>query len=137
MTMPTRVPNSLCVGAAVLGLCAAVAASLPVTAQAAFSSVYQVKQAPAGSPVGTATMKVLGAADVPVSITYRINGGPQQTESNVSLPWEKSYPVYDEVETSVTADAGDAALSCTITMDGMLAAFKTEARPTCSFAYYG
>lgn len=137
MTMSTRVPKSLRVGAAVLGLCAAVAVGSPVTAQAAFSSVYQVKRAPAGSPVGTATMKVLGTADVPVSITYRINGGPQQTESNVSLPWEKSYPVYDEVETSVTADAGDAALSCTITMDGMLAAFKTEARPTCSFAYYG
>ncbi|PQM50181.1 hypothetical protein C5U48_21730 [Mycolicibacter virginiensis] len=82
-------------------------------------------------------MKVLGSADGPVSISYRINGGPQQTESNVTLPWEKNYPVYDEVETSVTADAGDATLSCTITMDGMLAAFKTEARPTCSFAYYG
>jgi|GEM_PF-2503447 len=137
MTMRAGVLRSVRVGATVLGLCATVAAGPPVTAQAAFSAVHQVKRAPAGSPVGTATMKVLGSADVPVSISYRINGGPQQTESDVTLPWEKSYPVYDEVETSVTADAGDAALSCTITMDGMLAAFKTEARPTCSFAYYG
>ncbi|MGV0750273.1 hypothetical protein [Mycolicibacter minnesotensis] len=136
MTMPTGVLRSVRFAATVLGLCAAVAAGSPVTAQAGFSAA-QVKRAPAGSPVGTATMTVLGSADGPISISYRINGGPQQTESNVTLPWEKSYPVYDEVETSVTADAGDAALSCTITMDGMLAAFKTEAHPTCSFAYYG
>ncbi|WP_082957496.1 hypothetical protein [Mycolicibacter heraklionensis] len=137
MVMPTGVLRSLRSAATVLGLCAVVATGSPVTAQAAISAVQQVRRAPAGSPVGTATMKVLGSADGPVSISYRINGGPQQTESNVTLPWEKNYPVYDEVETSVTADAGDATLSCTITMDGMLAAFKTEARPTCSFAYYG
>lgn len=82
-------------------------------------------------------MKVIGTPDTPVTITYRINGEPEQTETNVFLPWEKQYPVYEEVPTSVTADAGDEELTCTITMDGKLASFTTEARPTCSFAYYG
>lgn len=82
-------------------------------------------------------MKVMGAPDTPVTITYRINGEPEQTEPNVMLPWERQYPVYDEVQTSVTADAGDEELTCTITMGDKLASFKTEAHPTCSFAYYG
>lgn len=93
--------------------------------------------APGGPPVGTATMKVMGAPDTPVTITYRINGEPEQTETNVRLPWERQYAVYDEVETSVSADAGDEELTCTIILDGKLASFKTEPRPTCSFAYYG
>ena len=90
---------------------------------------------PTGPPVGTATMQVRGDAS-PVTITYQINGGPVQTETNVTLPWEKQYPVFNEIESSVTADAGDAELSCTIIMDGKLLAYKTEPRPTCSFAYF-
>jgi hypothetical protein len=91
--------------------------------------------APTGPPVGTATMQVSGAAG-PVTIKYQINGGPEQTETDVTLPWEKQYPVYNEIESSVTADAGDAELSCNIIMDGKLVALKSEPRPTCSFAYF-
>lgn len=93
--------------------------------------------APSAPQVGTATMQVIGGGAGPVTISYRINGGAEQTESNVVLPWEKQFPVYDEVESSVTAEAGPQALTCTITMNGMLASFKTEPHPTCSFAYYG
>ncbi|ORV12618.1 hypothetical protein AWB95_11890 [Mycobacterium celatum] len=92
--------------------------------------------APPGKPVGTAVMKVLGG-DAQVTIRYRINGGPEQTETNVTLPWEKQYTVYDEVESEVTADGSDIDLTCSIILDGKLASFKTEPRPTCSFAYYG
>ena len=93
--------------------------------------------APTGPPVGTAVMKVMGG-NAPVTIRYQINGGQEQTETGVSLPWAKEYPVYDKIETSVTADGGDIELICTITMDGdKLVSFKTEKRPTCSFAYWG
>jgi hypothetical protein len=92
---------------------------------------------PTAQPVGTAVMKVSGGS-APVTIRYRINGGPEQTEANVSLPWEKQYAVYNEVESQVTADGGDAALTCTITMDGdKLVSLKSEPRPTCNFAYWG
>jgi glycerate-2-kinase len=92
---------------------------------------------PTGQPVGTAVMKVSGGS-APVTIRYRINGGPEQTEANVPLPWEKQYAVYNEVESQVTADGGDAALTCTITMDGdKLVSLKSEPRPTCNFAYWG
>jgi hypothetical protein len=90
---------------------------------------------PTGQPIGTATMKVSGAGQA--TIRYQINGGAEQTESNVALPWEKQYPVYNEIQSSVTADAGDAELLCSIIMDGKLAAFESQPRPTCSFAYYG
>jgi hypothetical protein len=80
-------------------------------------------------------MQVRGAAS-PVTITYQINAGPKQTETDVTLPWEKQYPVYNEIESSVTADGGDTALTCTIIMDGKLLALKSEPRPTCSFAYF-
>jgi glycerate-2-kinase len=93
--------------------------------------------APTGPPVGTAVMKVSGGTG-PVTLRYQINGGQEQTETGVSLPWEKEYPVYDKVETLVTADGGDAELMCTIIMNGdKLVTFKTEKRPTCSFAYWG
>jgi hypothetical protein len=92
--------------------------------------------APTGQPIGTATMRVGGGVG-PVTVRYQINGGPEQTETNVTLPWEKQYPVYNEVDSSVTADGGDTELSCSIIMDGKLLAFKSEARPTCSFAYWG
>jgi hypothetical protein len=93
--------------------------------------------APTGAPVGTAVMKVSGGS-APVTIRYRINGGPEQTETSVPLPWEKQYPVYNELESQVTADGGDAALSCTIIMNGdKLVSFKSEPRPTCNFAYWG
>jgi hypothetical protein len=92
--------------------------------------------APAGPPVGTATMQVRGG-DGPVTVRYEINGDPEQTETNVTLPWEKQYPVYNEVESKVTADGGDAPLTCSIIMDGKLVTFKSEPRPTCSFGYWG
>jgi hypothetical protein len=92
---------------------------------------------PTGAPVGTAVMKVSGGS-APVTIRYRINGGPEQTETSVPLPWEKQYPVYNELESQVTADGGDTALSCTIMMNGdKLVSFKSEPRPTCNFAYWG
>jgi hypothetical protein len=91
--------------------------------------------APTGPPIGTATMRVSGATG-PVTIRYQINGGPAQTETGVTLPWEKQYPVFNEISTSVTADAGDTEMDCTIMMDGKLAAFQTGPRPTCSFAYF-
>ncbi|WP_141867693.1 hypothetical protein [Arthrobacter sp. SLBN-53] len=90
---------------------------------------------PEGSPIGTATMQVRGGT-APVTITYQINGEPEQTETNVALPWEKQYPVYDKVQSSVRADGGDTELICTIIMDDNLVSFVTEPRPTCSFAYY-
>ena len=80
-------------------------------------------------------MQVVGGVGV-ANIRYQINGGPEQTETNVTLPWEKQYPVYNEIESSVTADGGDAELTCTIIMDGKLLALKSEPRPTCSFAYF-
>lgn len=93
--------------------------------------------APTGQPVGTAIMKVSGGS-APVTIRYRINGGPEQTETNVPLPWEKQYPVYNELESQVSADGGDDALTCTIIMDGdKLVSLKSEPRPVCSFAYWG
>ncbi len=73
----------------------------------------------------------------PATIRYKINGGVEQTETNMALPWEKQYPVFDEIQTSVSADAGDTELICTIIMDGNLVSFVTQPRPTCSFAYYG
>ncbi|OBH50792.1 hypothetical protein A5687_12300 [Mycobacterium mantenii] len=92
---------------------------------------------PTGQPVGTAVMKVSGGSS-PVMIRYRINGGPEQTESNVPLPWEKQYPVYNELESQVAADGGDTALTCTIIMDGdKVVSLKSEPRPTCNFAYWG
>ncbi|QRY46944.1 hypothetical protein JVX93_09165 [Mycolicibacterium boenickei] len=92
---------------------------------------------PTGAPVGTAVMKVIGGS-APVTIRYRINGGAEQTETNVTLPWEKQYTVYDELESEVAADGGSAALTCTITMDGdKLVSFKTEVKPVCSFSYWG
>ncbi|MCV7338195.1 hypothetical protein H7K12_24645 [Mycobacterium senegalense] len=92
---------------------------------------------PTGAPVGTAVMKVLGGS-APVTIRYRINGGAEQTESNVTLPWEKQYSVYEEVESEVAADGGNTELTCTITLDGdKLVSFKTEVKPVCNFSYWG
>lgn len=89
------------------------------------------------APVGSAVMSVTGGSG-PVTISYRINGGPEQTETNVFLPWEKRYPVYEKLESEVTADGGDTSLICTIIMEGdMLVSFKSEPRPTCNFAYWG
>ncbi|MGN7778837.1 hypothetical protein ACTJJE_04870 [Mycolicibacterium sp. 22603] len=95
----------------------------------------QTSPTPEGPPIGTATMQVRGGT-APVTITYQINGEPEQTETNVTLPWEKQYPVYDKVQSSVRADGGDTELICAIIMDGNLVSFVTEPRPTCSFAYY-
>jgi hypothetical protein len=111
------------------------AAATTAQAPSAPTSSSTPAAAPTGPPVGTATMQVRGAAS-PVTIKYQINGGPEQTETDVTLPWEKQYPVYNEIESSVTADGGDAELTCTIIMDGKLLALKSEPRPTCSFAYF-
>jgi hypothetical protein len=110
----------------------AAASSLAVVAVA---STPQAKADP-GNPIGTTTMRVIGAPGQ-VTLRYQINGGPEQTETDVTLPWEKQYPVYNEVSTSVSADGGDTAVTCTITMDGNLVSYQTEPRPTCSFAYFG
>lgn len=92
---------------------------------------------PTGTPVGTAVMKVIGGT-APVTIRYRINGGDEQTESNVTLPWEKQYSVYEQLESEVAADGGNAELTCTITMDGdKLVSYKTEVNPVCNFSYWG
>lgn len=88
---------------------------------------------PTGTPVGTATMQVTGGAG-PVTIRYSINGAAEQTETNVALPWAKDYPVYDQVQSTVSAQG---ASGCTITMKGMLVSMKSEVDPTCTFAYYG
>jgi hypothetical protein len=111
------------------------AASTTAQAPTASTSSTTPAAAPTGPPVGTATMQVRGDAS-PVTITYQINGGPKQTETDVTLPWEKQYPVYNEIESSVTADGGDTELTCSIIMDGKLLALKSEPRPTCSFAYF-
>jgi predicted Co/Zn/Cd cation transporter (cation efflux family) len=44
--------------------------------------------------------------------------------------------IRDEISTSVSADGGDTAVTCTITMDGNLVSYQAEPRPTCSFAYF-
>ncbi len=93
--------------------------------------------APTGDPVGTAVMAVRGG-DASVTIRYRINDGPEHTETDVSLPWEKEYPVYEKLDSEITADGGDTELICTIIFNGdQLVSFVTEPRPTCSFAYWG
>jgi hypothetical protein len=107
----------------------------PAQSPAATTTSAAASPSPTGQPVGTATMRVSGPGQA--TISYQINGGAEQVEPDVALPWEMQYPVYDEIVSSVTADGGDAELTCSIIMDGMLAAFKTEPRPTCSFAYYG
>ncbi|WKG03514.1 hypothetical protein [Mycolicibacterium sp. HK-90] len=82
-------------------------------------------------------MRVTGGT-APVTIRYRINGGEEQTESDVSLPWEKQYSVYEKLESEVAADGGNEALGCSIIMDGdKLVSFKTEVKPVCSFSYWG
>ncbi|MBU8807524.1 hypothetical protein KL953_01290 [Mycolicibacterium goodii] len=109
-------------------------AAASTTPSSATSTAMPSAQA---APVGSAVMSVTGGSGT-VTIRYRINGGPEQTETNVTLPWEKQYSVYDELESEVTADGGDASLICSITMDGdKLVSFKSEPRPTCNFAYWG
>lgn len=111
-------------------------ASAAPTTTAATTTTSAAPAPPAGPPISTATMRV-GSGTGPVTIRYQINGGAEQTVTGATLPWEKQYPVYDKIQSSVTADGGDAEITCSIIMDGMLVAFKTEPRPTCSFAYYG
>ena len=108
---------------AITGTPVADTASRPAASQARTST----PAAPIGEPVSTAVMKVIGAS-APVTIRCRINGGPEQTETNVMLPWEKQYPVYNELESRVTADGGDTDLSCTIVMDGTSPTIARRAR---------
>ena len=93
------------------------------------------ESSPAGQPVGTAVMKVTGSGQA--TIRYRINGGDEQTEADVALPWERQYPVYDKLESSVTAESGGASLMCSIMMGDQLVAYKNEPGATCEFAYWG
>ncbi|GAC47754.1 hypothetical protein GOACH_04_01500 [Gordonia aichiensis NBRC 108223] len=90
---------------------------------------------PTGASVGTATMEVTGGS-APVTIRYRINGGPETTETSVTLPWSKDYTVYNEVPSSVSVTGGGE-VTCTIMMGRSLVSYKTETNPTCEFAYYG
>lgn len=112
------------------------ATTRPGTTSSATTTSEAPAATPTGPPIGTATLQVSGGTG-PVTIRYQINGGPEQSETGVTLPWEKQYPVFDQVQSSVTADVGDAELICSIVMDGKLLAFKSEPRPTCSFAYFG
>ena len=83
-------------------------------------------------------MQVLGDGAGPVTIRYQINNGPEQVETNVTLPWSIDYQVYEEIPSSVTADGGPYGLTCTIIFDGdKLVSFVSEPNPTCSFAYWG
>lgn len=83
-------------------------------------------------------MQMLGTGVGPVTIRYQINGGPEQVESNATLPWSRDYPVYDELSSSITAEgAGQDALTCSIIMDGKLLSFRSEPKASCSFAYWG
>lgn len=82
-------------------------------------------------------MRVLGSGASPVTIHYQINGGPEQTESDVTLPWSRDYTVYEEVPSSVTAIGGDDVLTCSIIFSGdKLVSFASEPNPTCNFAYW-
>lgn len=99
------------------------------------STMTTAAPTPTGPPVGTATMKVIGGS-APVTIRYQINGGAEQVEPGVVLPWEKQYDVYDKVSSSVTAEGGAEVLACTIMMNDLLVAFVNERNPTCTFAYY-
>lgn len=93
---------------------------------------------PTGPPIGQAIMKIVGSAAGPVTVHYQINGGPEQVEANVTLPWEKPYPVYNELESKVSVEGTDASLTCTITMDGdKLVSFQSQPHPACNFAYWG
>lgn len=124
------------VAAAATGCTTTTGTPVAMTTSAAASESPEVSE-PTGPPVGTAVMKVTGGS-APVTIRYRINGGAEQTETNVTLPWEKQYPVYDELESEVAADGGSTALTCTIMMDGdKLVSFKTEVNPVCNFSYWG
>jgi hypothetical protein len=137
-----------CLAVAALSGCSTTTTGTPTTAGAGKTPTSHAPATPSaspttsasptltGPPVGTATMKVVGGA-TPVTIRYRINDGAEQTETNVMLPWEKEYPVYDKIESSVTAEGGDGELSCSIIMADNLVAFVTESNPTCSFAYWG
>lgn len=65
-------------------------------------------------------------------------GNTHHQRCDAPLPWEKQYPVYNQLESQVTADGGDVALNCTIIMDGdKVVSLKSEPRPTCDFAYWG
>jgi hypothetical protein len=149
---PRRVPTAALAAAFVsvvaVGGCSATTTGTPMginagttpttyaSATPSASATTSAAPTPTGPPIGQATMKVL-VGEATVTIRYRINGGAEQTETNVTLPWEKEYPVYDKIGSSVTAEGGDEKLICTIIMDGLLVAFVTEPNPTCSFAYWG
>ena len=90
---------------------------------------------PTGAPVGTAVMKVDGGGTV--TLRYTINGGPEQTEINVTLPWEKTYDAHNQISSSVSVDSGGREVMCTITFNrNMLVSHVTKPDPTCTFAYY-
>ncbi|WP_168700788.1 hypothetical protein [Gordonia paraffinivorans] len=102
-------------------------------AMAAPGPTTEADATPAGTPVGTATMEVQGSGTA--VIRYRINGGPEEVESNAALPWKKEYPVYPKIESTVSAE-GPGADGCTITLSGLMVSFKAEANPTCGYSHY-
>lgn len=111
--------------------------AMTTSAQAPESPAESESPEPTGAPIGTAVMEVRGGS-APVTIRYRINGGAEQTETGVTLPWTKQYSVYPELESEVAADGGNTELICTIIMDGdKLVSFKTEVKPVCNFSYWG
>ncbi len=77
-------------------------------------------------------MSVTGGSG-PVTIRYRINGQPEQTDADVTTPWTKDYPVYPKVETTVAVQ-GQA--MCTITLKAMVVSFQPGPNPKCSYAHY-
>ncbi|WP_243635243.1 hypothetical protein, partial [Tsukamurella pulmonis] len=105
----------------------------PATSTAA-TSAPQAPPPGGGRVVGSAVMRVTGTA-APVTIRYRINGGPEQTEVAPTLPWERTFEARDQVSSSVSADAGAEILTCTIMMGSMLVSFKVDPRPACTFYY--
>ncbi|NMD54855.1 hypothetical protein FK530_08795 [Tsukamurella conjunctivitidis] len=84
--------------------------------------------------MGSAVMRVTGSA-APVTIRYRINGGPEQVETAATLPWERTFEARDQVSSSVSADAGAEILTCTIMMGSLLISFKVDPTPSCTFYY--
>ncbi|WP_231995567.1 hypothetical protein [Mycobacterium sp. 1274756.6] len=107
----------------------------PAAASTTTTTASPAAPTPTGPPVGTATMKVVGGP-APVTIRYQINGGAEQVETGVMLPWEKQYDVYDKISSSVTAEGGTEVLACTIVMNDLLVSYVNEPNPTCTFAYY-
>ncbi|MFT3714469.1 MAG: hypothetical protein QM774_00580 [Gordonia sp. (in: high G+C Gram-positive bacteria)] len=94
-------------------------------------------------PSSIETPAVAGAAKLQVqgtgtaTIHYTVNGGDEQTEENVTLPWEKEYGAVDELTSTVKGD-GAGVTGCSITFGGdKLVAMENDPAKECTFAYFG